>query len=67
VSARAKNKILVFREYSPTLDACEQAIKSLLKSNVSKAAEPATKPDGRDDVSITTGKEVGDVDHRPDK
>jgi hypothetical protein len=31
------------------------------------AAEPAPEPGGRDDVSITIGKEVSDVDHRPYK
>ena len=31
------------------------------------AAEPAPEPGGRDDVSITNGKEVSDVDHRPYK
>ena len=60
-------KITVSREYRNSPDECTRAIELLLKESVNKAARPAPEPDGRVDVSITHGKEVNDVDHRPDK
>jgi len=43
---------LVERRYLPESAACENAIRSLLKSNVRKAIEPAPEPDGRDDQRL---------------
>ena len=43
---------VVKRRYLTETDACECAIKSLLKSQVNKAVEPACKPDGRDGTKV---------------
>jgi hypothetical protein len=48
-------------------DACERAIKSLLKSPIKTAAEPAPEPDGRNDAPIRNEKEVSDVEQTPDR
>ena len=62
--------------YAPRSDATPEAEESAL-TNVYRfvldchakkmVAKPASEPGGRDDVSITNGKEVSDVDHRPYK
>ena len=40
------------RQYLAEADACEAAIKSLLKGQVNKAVEPASKPEGRDGTKV---------------
>jgi hypothetical protein len=58
VSAR-RNSIapVVKRRCLAETDACECAIKSLLKDQVNKAAEPASNADGRDDYERLANKE----------
>ena len=49
---------VVERQYLPKPDACERALRTLLKNPISKAVEPALEPNGRDVVKESNGHDV---------